>query len=40
MGSKYDENTSVEENIDMQMFELMIRHVREPRTQLHLMTEA
>lgn len=40
MGSKYDENTSVEKNIDMQMFELMIRHVREPRTQLHLMTEA
>lgn len=40
MSSKYGENISVEENIAMQMFELMIRHTREVRTLSYVMIEA
>ena len=35
-----DENASVEENNDKQMFEILSQHIREPRAQSHLMTEA
>lgn len=34
------EKASVEENNDKQMFEILSQHIREPRAQSHLMTEA
>ena len=35
-----DENASMEENNDKQMFEIVSQHIREPRAKSHLMTEA